>query len=64
MVVQEGEQVRLAAGDMRAVQRVAGPQLVRPGRLEPAEHGRRAPVRAGGQLQPLEVPLQRAHRRG
>jgi hypothetical protein len=63
MVIQEREQVRLAPGDMRAVQRIAGPQLVRPGRLEPAEGLRRAPVRAGGQLQPLEMPLQRAHRR-
>ena len=63
MVIQEGEQVRLAAGDPGPVQRVAGPQLVRPGRLEPAEGLRRAPVRAGGQLQPPEMPLQRPHRR-
>ena len=35
----------LAPGDPRAVQRVAGPQLVRPGRLEPAEAPAAAPVR-------------------
>ena len=63
MVIEEGEQVRLAAGHRRAVQRVAGPQLVRPGRLEPAEDRRRPPVRAGVELQPLEVPLQGARRR-
>jgi len=64
VIVEEGEQVRLAPGDPGSVQRVAGPQLVRPGGFEPAEHGGRVPVRAGCQLQPLEMPLQRAHRRG
>ena len=38
VVVEEGEQVGLAAADVRAVQRVPGPQLVRAGGLEPAEH--------------------------
>ena len=63
MIVQKAEKVRLAAGDLRPVQRVAGPQLVRPGGLEPAEGLRRPAVRAGGQLEPLEMPLQRARRR-
>jgi hypothetical protein len=64
MIIDEAEQVGLAPGDDRAVQRIPGPQLVRPGGLEPAEHlllpgigGR--PV----QLQPAEQPLQRAVRR-
>ena len=53
-----------SAADCRAVQRVAGPQLVRPGRLEPAEH--LLLPRPGGravQLEPLEQPLQRPVRR-
>jgi hypothetical protein len=64
MIVQEAEQECLAARDVRAVQCVPGPQLVRPGGLKPAERGGSAAVRAGGQLEPLEVALQRAHRRG
>ena len=58
VVVDEREQDRLAAADGRAVQRVAGPALVRRVGLEPAERLRRLPVRAGGQLQAHEVALQ------
>jgi hypothetical protein len=38
VVVEEGEQVGLAAADDRAVQGVPGPQLVRAGGFEPPEH--------------------------
>ena len=38
VVVEEREQIRLAAADVRAVQGVTGPQLVGPQRLEPPEH--------------------------
>ena len=66
MVVEEREQVRLAAADARAVQRVAGPQLVRArrprtGRTPPAA----APAGAGrssssrGEVA-LQGPLRRA----
>ena len=58
MIVDEREQVSFPAADHRPVQRVAGPQLVRAGRLEPAEHRRRAAIRAGGELQPHEMALQ------
>ena len=59
VVVDEREQDRLAAADGRAVQRVAGPALVRRVGLEPAERLRRQPVRPGVQLQAHEVALQR-----
>ena len=38
MIIQEREQIDLAAADLRAVQRIPGPPLVRSGRFEPAEH--------------------------
>jgi hypothetical protein len=41
VVIEEGEQDRLAPGDGRSVQRVPGPQQVRRVGLEPAEHPRR-----------------------
>jgi hypothetical protein len=41
MIVEEREQDRLAPGDRRPVQRVAGPPLIRRGGLEPAERPRR-----------------------
>src|SRR2546422_243484 len=63
MVVQEREKIRFPARDLRAVERVAGPGVVRRRRLEPAEYRRGPPARAGGQLQPVEVPQQRPHRR-
>ena len=50
MVVEEREQIRLAAVDPRAMQRVPGPDLIRPGGLEPAEHRRfeaTRPMRSG-----------------
>src|SRR5258705_158247 len=62
MVVQESKQVCLAAGDLRAMQRVTGPDLVRTGGLEPADHLRRRRHR-GLQLEAFEVALQRALRR-
>ena len=58
MVVEEGEQDRLAAAHGRAVQRVAGPPHIRRVGLEPAERPRRLPIRSGGELEPHEVPLQ------
>ena len=63
VVIDEREKVRFPAADHGPVQRVAGPHLVGAGRLEPAEHRRRAAVRAGGQLQPREVALQGPLRR-
>ena len=50
--------IALRPPDARAVQRVAGPALVRRVGLEPAERLRRRPARAGGQFQAHEVPLQ------
>jgi hypothetical protein len=38
VVIDEREQVGLAARDDWAVQGIAGPQLIGPGRFEPAEH--------------------------
>ena len=64
MVVDEREQVGLAAGDDRAVQRITGPPLVRGGGLEPAERPRRPPVGAGVELEADEVALQGPLRRG
>jgi hypothetical protein len=58
MIVDECEEVGLAAADGRAVQGIPGPQLVRPAGLEPAER-LALPARPGGQLQPDEQPLQR-----
>ena len=64
VIVEEREQVRLRPADHRSVEGVAGPHLVRPGALEPAQ----GPVRylsrgRGVQLEPLEQPLQGAVRR-
>ena len=58
------KKVGFPAADSRAVQRVAGPQLVRPRRLEPAEH-LLLPFAGGqpAQLQAGEQPLQRPVRR-
>jgi hypothetical protein len=59
MIIDEAEQVCLAAGDLRAVQRVAGPQLIGPGGLEPAEDLLLPGIiRRLVQLQPGEQPLQ------
>jgi len=63
VVVNEGEQERLAARDHRTVQGITGPPIVRGDGLEPAERPRRQPIRAGVELQTGEVPLQRAGRR-
>jgi len=64
MIVEEGDQDRLAAGDQGAVQRVADPADVGPLGLEPAEgRGRRAVRAPPGQPAGGEVPLQRARRR-
>jgi hypothetical protein len=62
VVVDEAEQVAFAALDHRAVQRVAGPQVVRARRLEGPE--RRGGAAGAGQLEPAEVTLQRLGRRG
>src|SRR5712691_1461507 len=64
MIVDEGEQEGLATRDHGAVERIAGPPVVRRGGLEPAERPWWQPVRAGVQLQPGEVPLQGALARG
>jgi hypothetical protein len=62
VIVDEAEQVALAALDHRAVQAVAGPQVVGAGRLEGPEcRGRAA---GAGQLQAAEVALQGPGRRG
>jgi hypothetical protein len=58
VVIDEREQDRLAPADGGAVQRVAGPALVRRVGLEPAERLRRQPARPRRQLQAHEVPLQ------
>ena len=64
VIIDEAEQVGLAAADDRAVQRVAGPQLVGPGGLEPAEDLLLPRIsRRGVQLQAAEQPLQGAVRR-
>ena len=64
-VVEEAEQVGLAAADGGAVQGVADPQLVAPVGLEPAEHRRRGRAVAAilatqrtGQAEAFEVALQ------
>jgi len=62
VVVDEAEQDGLAPGDDRAVQRIAGPQLVGPVGFEPAEHHRVGRDRAV-ELQAHEVALQGALRR-
>ena len=57
VIVQEREQHGLVPADDRAVQGVADPQLVRPGRLEAAED---RPVRLqgpAGETDPTEVAL-------
>ena len=56
-IIDEGEQDRLAAGQARAVQRVAGPHFVDRGGFEPAEGLRWRSVRAGGQAEPDEMAL-------
>jgi hypothetical protein len=58
VVIEEREQDRLTSVDGGAVQRVAGPPLIRGVGFEPAERLRWLPVRSGVQLQPHEVPLQ------
>jgi hypothetical protein len=58
VVVDESEKIRLAAADDGPVQCVSGPHLVGTGRLEPAEHRRRAAVWPGVQFQAREVALQ------
>jgi hypothetical protein len=64
VVVQEREQVALAPADHRAVERVAGPHLIRPGALEPAESPLLLLLADWGiQLEPLEQPLQGPVRR-
>jgi hypothetical protein len=62
VVVEEGEQDRLAPAHGRAVQRVTGPSHVRCLGFEPAKRLRGLPVGAGRELPPDEVPLQRAFR--
>jgi len=51
VVVHEGEQERLAAGDHRPVQGITGPPVVRRGGLEPAERPRTQPTGAGVELE-------------
>ncbi len=60
VVVDEREQVGSAAADGRAVQRVAGPQVVRAFGLEPPERPGRCPVGSGVEPQPGEQALHRA----
>ena len=60
VVVQECEQDRLVTADDRAVQRVADPQLVGPGRLEPAEDNFGGGQGPSGHPDPTEVALDRA----
>ena len=62
VVVQEREQIHLPAGDLRAVQGVADPPLVRCVGLEPAEH-HRLPGGRAHQLEAVEVPQQGGFRR-
>ena len=62
VVVDECEEVGLAASNSRAMQGVPGPQLVGAGCLEPAER-LALPAGPSGQLQPDEQPLQRPVRR-
>jgi hypothetical protein len=59
VVVEECEQDRLAAVHGRAMQRVAGPPLVRGLGLEPAERLRRLAAGAGGEFETHEIALQR-----
>jgi len=57
VVVQESEQIHFPAGDLRPMQGVAHPPLVRCVGLEPAEDHRLPDGRAH-QLEPVEVPQQ------
>ena len=56
-VIEEREKIGLAAGDHRAVQRVAGPDLIAPAGLEPAEY-LRVTLDLPVQLKPGEMALQ------
>ena len=58
VVVDEREQVRLAALDPGAVQRVPGPDLIGPRRLEPPEHRRGSAPGTPAQALAGKVPLQ------
>ena len=60
MIVEEGEQVGLAATDPRAVQRVTDPAFVRRRGLEPAEHHR---LVAGGRARQVAAVEQAQQRR-
>ena len=60
VVVDEREQIGLAAVDVHAVQRISDPQLIGPVGLEPAEHRRRPRRGGGGEPEPGEMPLQGA----
>jgi len=63
MVVNEAEQERLTTSHHGPMQSVADPAVIWVGCFEPAERLRCPPVRAGGQLQPGEVPQQGTFRR-
>ena len=60
MVIDEAEEIRLAPGDGRPVQGVAGPQVTRRRGLETTVCLRSRSVGAGVQPEAGEVPLDRA----
>ena len=63
MVVEEREQIRFAATDPRAVQRIPGPAVVGVFGFEPPEHRRGVPGGRADQLQAMKEPQQRRFRR-
>jgi hypothetical protein len=63
MVVEEREQVGLAAADLRAVQGVPGPAVIRVLGFEPPEHRRGVPGGRTDQLAPVKVAQQCRFRR-
>ena len=63
VIVEEGEQVGLAAPDAGAVQRVTDPAFVRCRGFEPAEHARLVAGGRAHQIAAVEQPQQRRFRR-
>lgn len=62
VIIDEGEQVGLAAADLRSVEGVTRPPVVGRGRFEPAERLRRGPVGTSVQPETREQPLDRPDR--